>query len=171
MIRVTDLIFSTVHGSRLYGLDHSESDMDIFEVTTSHANKARHRVSANGIDRVSVGMDTYLARVFEGSHQAVEALFSPYKTWGTGDHARFYRSYLEGMRVTGRQVFEKYERTIHTFCFGDFKRRRHAARLALNLADLRVEGRFNPVLTPANKRYIGLAAERHEGQELWEYLT
>lgn len=167
---MTELIFSTVHGSHLYGMAHSHSDMDIFEVTTSHASKARHRVTANGIDRVSVGMDTYLARVFEGSHQAVEALYSPYKMWGAGDFARFYRSYLEGMRITGRQVFEKYERTIHTFCFGDFKRRRHAVRLSWNLASLRKDGRFNPVMTQLEIRVASTIAEEFEGEELWETL-
>lgn len=168
---MTDLIFSTVHGSHLYGLAHEGSDRDTFIVTTSSANKARQRVSANGIDQVSVGLDLFLARVFDGSHQSVEALFSPYKVWGASESAVFYRSYLESLRITGRTVFEKYERTIKTFCFGDFKRRRHAGRLALNLANLRVEGRFNPVLTPFQRDYVDRCAELYEGQELWEYLT
>lgn len=171
MTRVTDTIFSTVHGSRLYGLETETSDYDMFTVTTSTTRKARQRVSLSGVDSVTVGLDTFIRRCNEGSHQSVEALFSPLKIWGMNESARMWRHYLEGMRITSPDAYAKYERTIKSFCFGNFKLRRHAGRLALNLADLRVEGKFNPMLSPASKRYIGLAAERYTGEELWNYLT
>lgn len=169
---MTDLIFSTVHGSRLYGMAHSQSDHDVFTVTTANRTRARHTITENGrVDHVSVGLDTYLKRVFEGSHQAVEALFSPYKEWGGSDSAHFFRPYLEGLRITGSTVFEKYERTIKSFCYGEFKQRRHAVRLSWNLAGLRSEGRFNPVMSPASVAIATWTAEEFEGDELWKRLS
>jgi hypothetical protein len=163
------VIFSTIHGSRLYGMSTPDSDEDIFMVTDSRSAKARHSVNQEtGYDQCLVGLDTFLRRIFEGSHQSVEALFSPYKVW----HSRpELKDYLESMRINGPEVYAKYERTIKRFCFGDFKRRRHAARLALNLADLRAYGKFNPVMSPTQIRYAGLAAERYKDEQLWEYLT
>jgi hypothetical protein len=172
---VTDLVFTTKHGSRLYGLATGESDEDTFTVTTSRHTKARQSVTimpdGRVIDTVRVGLEVFLHRVFEGSHQSVEALFSPYKMWGDSAAAIQYHHYLGGMRVTGRAVFEKYERTIKTFCYGDYKRRRHAVRLSLNLRDLRYEGRFNPVMTPFMIDYATDLASNYEGEELWKHLT
>lgn len=172
MIRVTELIFTTPHGSRLYGWHHENSDHDIFEVTTSTRSRARQTVSyAEGTDKVSVGLDTYLRRVREGSHQAVEALFSPYKVWGSSPEATYFRPYLSSLRVQGADVFAAYERTIKRFCHGEFKQRRHAVRLALNLSDLRSEGRFNPVMSPFHIQWATRLAESTlSGEELWKTL-
>lgn len=168
-LRVTEVIFTTVHGSHLYGMATPQSDRDVFIVTTSTSTHATHKTYPSGVDVCRVGLDTYLRRIFEGSHQSVEALFSPFKVWGDSAHAEMMKPYLAGMRITGRAVFEKYERTIRKFCFGDFKRRRHAARLTLNLADLRLEGRFSPVMTEFEKQYANTLAE-YEGEELWKRL-
>jgi hypothetical protein len=61
--------------------------------------------------------------------------------------------FIESLRVTGPEVFAKYERTITKFCCGDFKRRRHAVRLSFNLADLRESGRFDPEMSLTQVRY------------------
>jgi hypothetical protein len=168
---MSDIVFTTIHGSHLYGMAHEGSDKDTFIVTTSTASKARHRVSQDGtIDRVTVGLDLFLRRAFEGSHQAVEALFSPYKEWGDTPVASFHRAYLEGMRITGGNVFAKYERTIKTFCYGDFKRRRHAVRLSLNLRGLRENGMFNPVLSTVGVATVNYYATHHKDEDLWEVL-
>lgn len=141
---MTDIIFSTIHGSHLYGLANEGSDVDEFIVTNSIRPNAKHSVRADGVDQAVLGLDVFLRRIQEGSHQSVEALFSPYKDWNP--EYQYLEPMLESYRIGGAGVFAKYERTVKKFCYGDFKRRRHAVRLALNLQSLRVFGRFNPVM-------------------------
>lgn len=166
---MTEVVFSTIHGSHLYGMANDTSDTDVFRVTTGTMPRAHHSVDRlTLVDTCTVGWDTYLKRIFEGSHQSVEALFSPFKVWHSHEELR---DFIEGMRVTGPRVFEKYERTIKRFCYGDFKRRRHAVRLNLNLADLRNEGRFNPVMMPFAVQYANNLATEWEGEDLWLKLV
>lgn len=161
-----EVIFSTIHGSRLYGLDHEGSDHDDFIVTTSDREKARHRHTED-YDVVTVGWDSFLTKALSGSHQSLEALFSPFKVWES--HFE-YQPFVENLRINGSDVFEKYERTIHKFCFGDYKMRRHACRLTLDLRSLRFAGRFNPRLTPAGVGWVSRTAHQ-QGEELWGYLV
>lgn len=163
---MTELIFETVHGSHLYGWAHEGSDMDIFRVTTSTNNKALQK-HVGGLDIVTVGFDTFLARALTGSHQSVEALFSTEKVW----YNDTYRPMLEGIRVCGGEVFEKYERTIKKFCYGDFKKRRHACRLHLNLHELRKYGKFDPKVGQPAAVLANTYAKLYEGDELWSALS
>jgi hypothetical protein len=165
---VPRIIFSTVHGSHLYGLENDDSDKDRFVVTDSTAPRARQSVGPE-YDTTIVGFNTFLIRALGGSHQSVEALFSPYKIWGNG--FEYMEPFLSSAVVCGPAVYEKYERTIHKFCLGDFKRRRHAVRLSLNLAGLRYDGRFNPVLSDLAKVHCNEMATLLEGEELWMALT
>lgn len=164
---MSDTIFTTIHGSRLYGLAHPGSDRDQFTLTTSLANRAKHKM-VDGVDTMEVSWGTFLKRIREGSHQSVEALFSPYKVWNPQYESM--RAMLDGYRITGSMVFEKYERTIKKFCYGDFKRRRHAARLQMNLTGLRREGRFNPVMLDEQRWWATAVAERFEGDDLVDLL-
>lgn len=129
-------IFRTVHGSRLYGFEHAGSDYDTFIVTDSSARRSRQFIAGDQ-DTFEVGIHRFLELALSGSHQSVEALFSPVKEWADTAAAARWRPLIEGARVGGPEVFEKYERTIRKFCYGDFKRRRHAVRLRLNLDELR----------------------------------
>lgn len=163
---MTETIFKTVHGSRLYGFDHSASDHDSYVVTTSTRSRPRQSVRGES-DVVRVGWDTFLRYATGGSHQSAEALFSPFKEWEGREE---WRPFIENMRIGGGEVCAKYERTIRAFCFGDFKRRRHAVRLASNLADIRRHGRFNPSCGDAlRSRSHELAASR-EGESLWSRI-
>lgn len=162
---MTEMIFETVHGSHLYGWAHEGSDMDIFRVTTSTSPKARQEF-VDGVDIVTVGLDTFLARALAGSHQSVEALFSRRKVW----YNDTYRSMLTHTKVCGSEVFEKYERTIKKFCYGDFKRRRHACRLRLNLRELRMYGTFDPEVDQPASVLANAYAKLYEGDELWSAL-
>lgn len=159
-------LFETVHGSHLYGLAHAGSDRDRFAVTLSGSTRAHHRQVGDD-DLTEMGLSLFLLRAAEGSHQSVEALFSPHKVWtAEGDR---YRPMIESMRVTGGAVFAKYERTITKFAFGNFKRRRHAARLALNLSQLRDTATIRPVLSSEEVRWANLMAAL-EGNELLREL-
>ena len=139
-------IFETVHGSHLYGLAHAGSDWDIYRVYEGTGTALKQSVT-DGVDTVRGDLEAFVLRAQSGSHQSLEALFSPVKTWMPGMQEK-WGPYLEGFRVTGHEVFEKYERTIRKFCYGDFKRKRHAIRLRYNLGELREYGRFNPRMRP-----------------------
>src|SRR6187431_1837508 len=113
------IIFSTIHGSRLYGLDHAGSDDDQYVV---YEEKRGARQSVTGKDDITrVGLHDFLDKAFSGSHQSVEALFSPYKVWELDE----YRPFIENAVIPAGGIREKYMRTIKKFSFEDFKRRRH----------------------------------------------
>lgn len=147
------VIFSTIHGSRLYGLDHADSDYDTYTVVTNDhkfdtdadlrlGQHVRSFADAPDKDDVVVTLNTFMKRVNKGSHQACEALFSQEKVLGEGWVT--WGPLLNAVRVTSPDAFHAYERTIRKFAFGDFKRRRHAIRLATDLHYLRETGTFNP---------------------------
>lgn len=160
-------IFTTISGSRLYGFQRKGSDYDQFTVTDSTKETYRQRVSGE-VDHVTAGFNAFLIRALGGSHQSVEALFSPYKEWN--EEYLYLKPFIDNMVVCGAPVYEKYERTIRKFCFGDFKRRRHGARLSLNLADLRESGRFNPAMNLTDIEWCAAVATDLEGDALWTAL-
>ena len=155
-----------MHGSRLYGLSHGGSDHDRYIVTTGDY-RPRHDVTG-GSDTVMIGLTRFLTYARMGSHQSVEALFSPCKVWHSKQGQ--IEPFLRQMKVTGPFVAGKYERTIHSFCYGDFKKRRHAARLSFNLADLRRYGRFSPIMPRDDIQLATELATQLEGDDLWHAL-
>lgn len=159
------VIFETIHGSRLYGLDHANSDNDLFTVYDGKKPKASHKIT-NELDHVRVGVFRFLDLAYSGAHQSVEALSSPYKVW-TDERWRYM---LENVRITSGDAFNKYERTIRSFCYGDFKRRRHAVRLNWGLQDLRESGTLNPVLNRFQVNVANGLAEHVTNEELEELL-
>lgn len=163
---LSGIVFSTEHGSHLYGMAHAGSDRDMFIVTFEDHGKARQNMSGLD-DTVRVGWRTFLERAASGSHQSCEALFSKRKQWTPEGLALL--PLIEDTRVTGADVFEKYERTIKKFSHGTYKQRRHAARLAINLRGLRSHGRFEPELTEEEKRWVGLMAW-YSGSTLVRFL-
>lgn len=165
---MTGLIFSTVHGSHLYGLAHEGSDLDVYEVYEGKSLKL-HQKTDGLDDSVRGTLDAFLVRAYTGSHQSVEALFSEQKQWAPGMH-RMWGHYIDNILIRGPEVFAKYERTIKKFSYGDFKRRRHAARLSLNLRSLREYGRFNPTLSQPEVVLCNAYAKTFEGDELCQQL-
>mgnify|MGYP006356908737 FL=1 len=148
------VIFTTIHGSRLYGLHHAGSDHDSFTVVTDKHDfgdrPTRQTVRGFGDhvrDDITFTLREFMKRADNGSHQALEAMFSPVKEWPNQKH--MYRRYIESWVIGSPDVFAAYERTIRKFAFEDFKRRRHGVRLAQNLKALREFGRFNPRMTVA----------------------
>lgn len=150
-MKTTGEVFRTVHGSHLYGLAHAGSDKDTFIVTFEDHGKARQTMTGDD-DVVRVGWRTFLECAMSGLHQSCEALFSPYKEWTPAGRALL--PLIEGIRVTGGDVAHKYEHTIRKFAYGDWKKRRHAARLYLSLKGLREEGRFDPELLYGEKLFV-----------------
>lgn len=156
-----EVLFKTVHGSRLYGLAHAGSDEDFYTVVTkkqtdtrfgrqTRARYAKQKINGQE-DSMVVDFGTWVEMCRSGVPQALEAMFSN-MTVGDDRIADFRR----GFRV-GTEVYDKYYRTIKSFALAEddgIKKRRHALRLALNLNEIGKCGRFNPTLSPEDARYI-----------------
>lgn len=136
----------TVHGSKLYGLAHANSDNDSFEVWAGR--KTRQSISGSE-DVLRVSWDDFQNGVAKGVPQFLEALYSPYKTVDK------MPTLVPGYWPT----VSTYLRTIKSFWLSEgmgpegFKRRRHSARLAWNLQEFMETGRFNPELSPEGREW------------------
>lgn len=165
-----EVLFKTVHGSRLYGLAHAGSDEDFYTVVTkkpadtrfgrqTRARYAKQKITGDE-DSMVVDFGTWVEMCKAGVPQALEAMFSD-MVIGDDKIADFRR----GFRC-GTDVFERYYRTIKSFALAEddtTKRRRHALRLALNLNEMARTGRFNSTLSPEDARYItNMAHKSHE---------
>lgn len=139
------MILSTIHGSILYGLDHEDSDRDMYYVTRyGKATQTVTTTDGQTADVVVTGLDEFLRKIHKGTHQAVEALFSH-----DAYIAPEWRAYFNHMYVYSPVIEETYDRTVrHLAAEESFKRRRHAVRIAFCLQDLRDFGKFDPRMTP-----------------------
>lgn len=151
-----NILFKTIHGSRLYGLAHEDSDYDYYTVVDRVLKKkakfSTHTI-VDGTDSVVVDFGTWVDLCTKGVPQALEAMFS---TKAEIDHIPEFRS---SFHTGSRDVWDRYSRTIKSFIMqDDFKHKRHGLRLALNLKDLREYGRFNPTLTPVQIELINSLA-------------
>ena len=77
------VVLATVHGSHLYGTYHEGSDLDLYAVVTgtlgAHGPRPRGlHVVADGLDVTVLELDTHLASLNSGAHQALEAHGSPW---------------------------------------------------------------------------------------------
>lgn len=149
------VLFQTPHGSRLYGLNHAGSDEDWYTVVIKPPTKKKkystHKIVGDD-DSVVVDFGTWLTLCEKGVPQALEAMFS---TVPTVDKLADLRA---GYRA-GPAAYDTYLRTIKSFALQDeFKPKRHALRLALNMSDMRETGRFNPTLSPLRVSIINQAA-------------
>lgn len=163
-----ETLFKTVHGSRLYGLAHENSDEDFYTVVTKKpvpkgrqvkARYAKQKINGDE-DSMVVDFGTWVEMCRNGVPQALEAMFSDMPIGD--DRIADFRS---GFRV-GTEVYARYYRTIKSFALMEddgIKKRRHALRLALNLNEMARTGRFNPTLSAEDARYIsGMATKSHE---------
>lgn len=159
----------TPNGSRLYGLAHANSDEDYYRVVlddyfhdavgkapTGNRNRLIHHVvNENGVDELTVGFGTFARLAFDGTPQTLETMFSQQSIIDRLEefrHAYYASTGPDSMR-------DAYRRTIHRFIYGNFKARRHALRLSINLEEaMRSGGRFNPTLTAEQATYITAAA-------------
>lgn len=158
----------TPSGSRLYGLAHANSDEDYYRVVPDEfywkavgafpTGKPKMLIAQhinNGIDELTVSFKTFSILAMNGTPQTLEAMFSEQATIDRLD--AFRKDYFAGMGHDS--MIERYRKTIHTFIYGNFKSRRHALRLSLNLNESMINGgRFNPTLTAKEVDYISKMA-------------
>jgi hypothetical protein len=153
-----ELLFSTPHGSRLYGLHHANSDHDRFDVYGWAKGKSKQRIFGSS-DVTSTSIDRFLRSCDKGVPQYLEAMFSEQ---ATVDRIPYIR---ENYHVNMTNVRDVYKRTIKAFWMegteeASLKLRRHAARLHINLESMENTGRFNPTLTPKEVQWVNEVAER-----------
>lgn len=155
-----DILFRTIHGSKLYNLDHKDSDTDYYTVIPTRPRRRKKyakQTIKDGLDSMVIDLSTFRVYCDMGVPQALEALFSPVPEV---DHIDDFRN---SYRIDTGAVVERYRRTIKSFSNGeDFKKRRHALRLALNLTEAVETGRFNPRLSPADVVFVNLAVDRDD---------
>lgn len=140
-----DALLSTIHGSRLYGLETPDSDFDTYEVVL---HGRTHQWVDGLVDTTVVTLDDFTRQVETGVPQALEALWSPLR-WTDPD----WHSYFDALRPGHYETVDRYQRTIDNFWQRaerdhDLKVARHAFRLGLNLNAFMRWGHFNPRLGP-----------------------
>lgn len=155
-------------GSILYGLNHANSDEDFYRVVkdefywdaigaapSGQRRRLARQTIVNGRDEMTVAFGTFAQFAFDGAPQALESMFSQ---MATIDHLEEFRdSYYASTGPDSMR--ENYRRTIHRFSYGNFKQRRHALRLSINLNQAQKSGgKFNPTLTPEQATFITAAA-------------
>lgn len=139
-----DILFKTVHGSKLYGLSHELSDDDYYTVVskfkTNKAKYSTHKITGTD-DSVVVDFGTWLEQCRKGVPQALEAMYSQMPMVDKIAPVR------ANFRV-GTEVYNTYLRTIKSFAMQEeFKTKRHSLRLGFNMRSIRERGRFNPTLS------------------------
>lgn len=158
-----ELLLRTIHGSRLYGLSHSASDYDYFEIYGWKKFRGKQKI-ADGDDRTRQSYDRFMRYCEKGVPQYLEAMFSRV---ADVDNMPFDRlSY--GIHRTN--VRDTYQRTIKSFWMGgveenDFKRKRHSMRLVLNLRSMEECGTFNPTLNEHEVAWVNHHASLDEMTE------
>ena len=137
-----DALLTTIHGSHLYGLAHAGSDLDRYAVLPS--GRRPTQTIRDGIDITCVPLSQFAEQASRGVPQALEAMWSPLAEPGPLD------AYRRAFRPDTGLAVGTYARTIRSFSYDESpKKRRHALRLAVNLADLTRHGWFSPRLAPA----------------------
>lgn len=159
------VLFQTVHGSHLYGTNHSGSDYDLYTVVDrmpkQRAKYAKQTI-VDGVDSTVVDFGTWIGMCQRGVPQALEAMFS---TKATYDDLSPFRA---GFRVDGYAVAERYLKTMKAFIYddtGSLKKKKHAMRLALNLNHIGIYGRFNPTLNEGHMEYLRAVEQWEDANE------
>jgi len=133
-------IFQVAHGSRLYGLNHAKSDVDLWQVWDNlPAGMSGKRFTHDQVDLMVLSWQHFVDLANRGAPQALEAMFAPRQTIDRLWH--FRRAYKADLFASQ----ELYGRAIHEFTDSPVpKVRRHAARLEHDLHALKRYGRFHP---------------------------
>lgn len=159
------VLLETPHGSHLYGLANADSDLDSFKVIADnptvkgkYARQKIYEIDGDTYDETLTDMSTFALYAGKGVPQYLEAMWSQQTTvdeiheWRMSFSPDYYRTQ------------DTYVRTIRNFYDKpEFKRKRHAYRLVMNLLDFRSEGIFNPTLNEEELEHLQwmLKSERY----------
>lgn len=148
------LLISSPHGSRLYGLHHENSDYDYWSVYSNQPKVKARRISqtlSGNEDNVEMDLSTFALYADRSSHQVLELMFSQMKT------VNHIQAYTDNFVVNLATMRDLYYRTVMNFYVKAWsstgrlrtKTFRHCVRMALNLEEAQLTGRFNPTMAPA----------------------
>lgn len=158
-------LLRTVHGSKLYGLDHARSDEDWYIVTPTRylSRKFRKQTIIGDQDVTFMDFKSFQQLAEKGVPQALETMFSKKGV------SPYFQDYRDNYYASDGTVIHTYMRTIKSFSLTEkdpFKRRRHALRLALNMEEILYTGRFDPTL----KNYQISQITRYAEKPTQDYL-
>jgi len=158
-------LLRTIHGSRLYGLSHADSDFDWYFVYDTDLRRGNQSVHGD-YDETIVPKQVFMEQIANGHPKALEALFSP-----SAERSPVFEELARTFRVGPGPAVRGTRSLLRSFALNDtFKNRRHILRLAFQLRDTMEYGRFNPVLTP--ERIVSIsheaAVERDDFEETME---
>ena len=161
-----EIVFTTVHGSRLYGLNHAQSDEDNM-IVYEGKREPLHKHTGK-LDVIHVGLPNLLELTYKGSLQFMEGSFSHQKVWVDTS----WRPMFDSLRVPVTAVRDQYFHRIEAFIKIDTqKARQHAVRLGLTLRDLRInDGWYDPTLTHEQKVLVQTTAATTHGRALYERI-
>lgn len=152
-------ILYTEHGSYLYGLNHSGSDFDTYEVVLTGCTRQR---VVGRFDLTTVTLRDYLKQVEKGVPQALEALFSPVKQVEPE-----WAAYFEALRPGYYSTVATYQRTIRNFLAGETSKKwKHAVRMSFNLQDFQAKGVFNPRLDVVQRAVVQSVERQNVAESL-----
>jgi predicted nucleotidyltransferase len=147
------VVFTTVHGSHLYNTHNNTSDLDCYVVLDQCKNN--QKVNEQGYDVARFNLKMFLSLLNEGSHQAAEALFSPYAVWNT------QHPYFHMLKHTRPSVFAFARKSLSA-----------AKKFKLTVTDELVEQKLHNPLHPAQltpnheKKLLHAARLEHKTNEL-----
>lgn len=167
----TRVLIETIHGSHLYGLETPQSDRDIYQVydfnyknhRPQKRKQAKHKID-DVADNMIVSLDRFNAFCYAGVPQALEVLYAMPNNW-----INFSKEWIDisqelRQRIMTdnniKKILDTYKRTSYSFMAGDdFKKNRHAMRLAFNAAELKEYRDMNPTLPENIKHRITAIAQ------------
>lgn len=149
-----EILYKTIHGSRLYGLAHEDSDYDWYTVVAG-SRKTSQKITGDQ-DNTIVDFGTFVRQAQTGAPQALEAMFS---TQAEVDHiAAFRAGFRAGTNYDAYRGIMK--RIALTPKWDDDKHRRLVLRLGMSMSELRRTGRFDPTLSRAQAMALNKASAR-----------
>lgn len=167
------------HGSRLYGLAHENSDIDLYNIYAFNYKNYRPRKQSSQTitdkkDINCISLDKFNLLVFKGVPQALEALFSPPEFWLEYDKKWVEISDGLQLQINNHMstILDTYRRTIINFMQkDDFKKNRHGFRLLINMSNLKLSKRFNPCLAANQINDINKYAKLPWSQKQEQYKS
>lgn len=143
-----DVVCSTIHGSYLYGIAHENSDIDGFVILSPQDNvhtKKEKNIMSHGLDIKVLDFHHFFHLIDNGSHQAVEALYSPYMKYTNSPYAPMIRHAFPTISHTVNKAQSAAEGHYHRGIIDDNRKMlTHYERLE-DSAYQHVIGKYSPV--------------------------
>jgi predicted nucleotidyltransferase len=148
MYKEHNVLLKTIHGSNLYGLASTSSDIDLYIVVDASV-KPKQTIIDN-VDTTLIGLPYFMKQIHKGVPQALEALYSPYTEIDN-------LSWRDKYYCNSSEVVNTYLRTVKSFALDErhaYKYKKHALRLLYNLNSILEYGFFTPVLSSLQKEHV-----------------